>query len=365
VPPPLSRLLTAAVQDRRDLVLGDLPAGAVRWAVEAGLGPWLRRCAGADPAAAGSPLWPLVQGADLTARVIVGEQLDALEEILRAAHGRAPPLALLKGAALAGRAYPEPHLRLMGDLDLLAEPGSLPAVESLLAGLGYIPRSDLPPAFYAGHHHLPPLFHPGRRVWVEVHRGLVPPGGPLGAEAAFAAETVAAERRPWTFRGHPVARLSDELEVVYLAAHWASDLRPARAMTGMLDVARLLVHGPGLRWDRILAWLDRSPGAAGALYLLLTYLDRRGLAPAPGALAEVRSRQRGLGRVNLAVLHAVVDWHVVRGPSPGLPSTRTADAVWPALLGRGRPAGNLGRALWALLPFRARLARTVRRRTSG
>jgi len=77
----LTRLLTAASHDREDLRLEDFRPEQIRWAVETGLGPWLRLCTRGVPRAATSPLWPLVQGADLTARVIMGEQIDALRRV--------------------------------------------------------------------------------------------------------------------------------------------------------------------------------------------------------------------------------------------------------------------------------------------
>ena len=62
-------LLRAAADDRTDLVLGQFRPAQIRWAVDSGLGPLLRRATAGDPEARKSPLWPLVESADLTARV--------------------------------------------------------------------------------------------------------------------------------------------------------------------------------------------------------------------------------------------------------------------------------------------------------
>lgn len=307
-----------------------------------------------------------MQGADLTARVIVGAQLDALEEILQACEDHAPPLTLLKGIAICDQYYPEPHLRLMGDLDILTDHASVPAVESRLLRLGYVHRSDTPPEFYETHHHMTPLFHPGRRVWVEVHRGLVPSNGPIGSDGVFSLENVNAELRPSAFRGRRVNRLSNDLQAVYLASHWAPGFGRVGGMVGMIDVSRLLASAPVLRWDRILAWLDGSPGAATCLYLLLSYLSRHRLADiSPEVLRALSSRQQALGAVNLKILHAVIDRYLVDGRRFGfLMSGRNFDIIRAGFLAPRRPSQNLYRVLWNLLPSRIWLTQTMMGRSA-
>jgi hypothetical protein len=327
--------------------------------VTSGLGPWLRRCTAEDPSAAGSPLWPLVQSADLTARLLVAEQLDAMEEIVDVAEPHALPLTLLKGISLCEQIYPEPHLRTMGDIDILADETAIPALQALLVELGYRPQSDYPAEFYATHHHIMPMFHPRRRVWVEVHRGLFPPGSPAGSDRVFSRELVAAELRPASFRGHRVNRLSDELQLVYLASHWAFGFKRERSMVGMLDVIRL-IDRTAPRWTRILSWLE-SAFASTYVYLLLDYLARRGLVDLePNVLEGLRRRQRSLGRANLAALHAVIDRHVVEGrPFDRIVSERSFGIIWAQLLSPGRPSRNALRLGWSLLPSRDWWARTL------
>jgi hypothetical protein len=205
------------------------------------------------------------------------------------------------------------------------------------------------------------MYHPGRRVWVELHWALVPPWSPAGADGVFRVDTVRAERGAATFRGRAVNRLSDDLQLVYLANHWAFGLRRVGGVVAMLDVLRLLRHAPALRWERIVAWLDDSPVAATCLYLLLTYFRRHRLAAVdPAVLRAVAARQRAFGTANLAILHAIVDRYVVGGrPLGRLMSQRNFDIVWTTLLSPGRPSQNLGRALWTLMPSRAWLARTL------
>ncbi len=358
-PRSLTRLLEAARHDRANLTFSDFPAEQVRWAVTTGLGPWFRRCTVDDPGAAASPLWPLVHGADLTARVIVAEQLDALEEIVDIAKRHVPSLTLLKGISLCEQYYPEPHLRTMGDIDILVDEAALSTMRSRLVDLGYRPESHYPPGFYETHHHTTPMFHPRRRVWVEIHRGLFPPGSRVGADEVFSLERVNAELQPSLFRGRHVNRLSDELQLVYLASHWAFGFKRERGMVGILDVIRLLEKAT-LRWERILAWLEGS-FASTYVYVLLTYLARRGLADLePEALPGLFRRQRSFGRTNLRVLHTVIDRYVVDGRKFGrVVSERNFGIIWQALLSPGRPSRNMLELGWNLLPSRAWLARAL------
>ena len=143
-PRSLAPLLVAARHDRPDLRLADFSTEQIRWAVAAGLGPWLRRCTAEDPRAAESPAWPFVQSADLTARFLADEKLDAMEEIVGHVERHVPPLTLLKGISLCEQHYPEPHLRTMGDIDILVDEGSILELESRLIGLGYRPQSAYP-----------------------------------------------------------------------------------------------------------------------------------------------------------------------------------------------------------------------------
>jgi hypothetical protein len=302
----------------------------------------------------------LVHGADLTSRVIAAEQLDATEEILDACAGHAPPLTLLKGISVCEQYYPEPHLRVMGDIDLLVDADALPDVHARLLGLGYRDESSYPAEFYVGHHHLQPLFHPRRRVWVELHWTLFPPAGRLGSDRAFTLERVLAERQPSTFRGRPVHRLSDELQLVYLAAHWAYGLRLERGLVGMLDVIRLLHAGTRPRWERIFEWIAASR-AANHVYLLLTYLARRRLVDLDAqTLGQLFRRQRAFGRATLRAAHAVIDRYVVGGREFGsLMTERNFGIVWDTLLAPGPPSRNVLAMVRGLLPSRAWLARAV------
>jgi hypothetical protein len=64
-----------------------------------------------------------------------------LERVLKALTGAGIPVVLLKGAALARSIYPDPALRLMGDLDLWIPRDRLEGAREALQTLGYTARS--------------------------------------------------------------------------------------------------------------------------------------------------------------------------------------------------------------------------------
>lgn len=358
----MTRLLKAASRDGTDLALEDFSADQIRWATETGLGPLLQRAIGHDVKARASTLWPLVQGADLTARVINGQQLDAMDEIIRACDGHAPPLTLLKGISVCSQHYPEPHLRVMRDIDVLVDREAIPTVESRLLRLGYLPRSEYPRAFYETHHHTTPFFHPRTRVWVEVHRGLFPSGSGLGADRVFALENIRAELRPSEFHGRRVNRLSDELQLVYLASHWAFGLTRVGGVVGVLDAVYLLTNVRALHWERVLGWLDGAVASA-YVYLLLTYLARHRLVDVPAdVLSALWSRQRSFGHANLKALQVIIDRYVTGGREFGvLMSARNFEIIRETLLSPGWPTRNALRLVWNLLPSRVGLRELWRR----
>lgn len=352
----LTPLLRAAWQDRTDLSLEDFHDELIRWALESGLGPLLRRSTAADPAVRRSPLWALVEGADLTARVNAEEQLSALAEIIVACEGRTPTLTLLKGMSICTQHYPEPHLRPMRDIDILVDQSAVPIVEALLRELGYYQPAAYPPEWLAGSHHIAPLFHPGKAIWVEVHRALFPADSEVSSDRVFGPGSLRSELSSSECQGRPVNRLSDELQFVYIATHWALKFQRVGGMIAMLDLIYLLRNASALRWERIFDWLNGSVAAA-YVYLLISYLDRHKLIDIePGVLRGLSTRQRAFGRTNLAILHALLDHYVIDGREFGwLVNARNVDRVWKSLLLSGPPSRNVLFALWNLLPYRSTL----------
>lgn len=333
----LMMVLRAGCLGRRDLLMAALPERAVRWAVETGLGPLLARATAHDPDAAASPLWPLVEGATLTARLLTTQLLGAMTDILDAGQAAAAPPVLLKGISLCDQHYPEPHLRPMRDIDFLVEEDALPSAEATLRRLGYRQWLTHPAAFYERHHHSSPFVHPDTGVWVEVHRALFASRDTLGSHPAFRLENVGTQLRWSRFQGRPVRRLSDELQIVHLACHWARGLRVVGGMVAMADLALVLKNNPTIDWELILRWTGTDP-ASRDLCLLLTYLDaHRMIELAPGIARRLSGTPTSPGHLTVRIARSLLDRYVVGGHDFGLlMSERNFNRLWKVLvLGAG------------------------------
>ena len=348
--PRLADLLRAAAHGARDLRLGNFDDRAVRWAVATGLGPLLYHVTRDDDRREASPLWSRVHSAYLTARLVGTGQHDAIAEIIDGCAERGCTLTLLKGSAIA-RLYPEPGLRPMRDVDLLAPEPDVPLVESVLTALGYRQWSEASPDFYESHHHTMPFFDARRDVWIEVHHRLASPRHGRAVEEVLGPEHVAANLEPMDFRGRRATRLTHDMELIYIATHWGSRFQTVGGAIPLLDVTYLVKSGL-LRWDRVLAWLERAPATAAHLYALLTYLAARRLTTvAPDVLDALARRQQSFGAASLRIVHALIDRFLLDGAAPGrLVSEARLRIIWNTLVQPGPQAGKLAALPWRLLP---------------
>lgn len=96
--------------------------------------------------------------------------LNAFTDVLRALNTAGIEPVILKGmASLVCHLYPDPAMRISGDIDLLVDEGEGPVAAHLLASLGF--KHSVVEGFdYQDFHHLPPQRHPDTGVVVELHR---------------------------------------------------------------------------------------------------------------------------------------------------------------------------------------------------
>jgi hypothetical protein len=357
--PTLINLLRFAAHGGPRLSLSSFDNREIAWAIETGLGPLLYSATRDDTESVGSPLWEKVRSADLTARIWNRIQLQALGEILDQCAERIPMVTLLKGASVCTQFYPESHFRLMRDLDILVPEQDVPALESLLYEQGYHQRSDQSPLHYRNHHHTMPFFHTQKGVWVEVHHKLFPPGRRMGRLAVFQSPHLDAHRQASDFLGRKILRLHSELQIIYIACHWAMKLHFSGGLTALLDTVYLLNRtGDSLRWDLILAWVKDSV-AASCLYLLLSYLQRWQCVRLPSrVLPDLFRLQSSFGKFNLRVAHFLITRYLVEGNrAHGRLRSRNLDILWKTLLqSRGAFYNLLLLPRNLLLPFPVRKA---------
>jgi Uncharacterised nucleotidyltransferase len=315
--PEILGLLRSISEDRALPTLSPLKDREVKWIIEAGLGPLVWFAMQNDPKIADWPSYQDLRAASLTTRLINHIQLETLKKILIKSEGWFPPITLLKGSSTASEFYPEPHLRIMRDLDLLVAPEDQPKLEMILLEMGFQQRSTNSPEFYVWHHHSMPFFHKEKGVWVEVHRGLFPPSHKLGQLPVFRNKNIRAELRRSRLEEIPVMRLSPELQIVYTASHWALELKREGGLFALLDIIYLLKRNSHhLRWDTIMNWVQDSL-AATHLYLVLSYLDKNNIVELDKTiLTDLFFRQKSFGPVNLKIAHSLITRYVVAGKIP-------------------------------------------------
>jgi Uncharacterised nucleotidyltransferase len=305
----------------------------LRYVREAGLAPLLYRAVANSIGRLPTDMRDALLSADLTAQVRHGNLADTANDVIDVCGDMKVPVTLLKGISISEQLYPLPHLRPMGDIDILVPEDAGETVESALRRRGYVPllNHKLDEESY----HLVPLLHPEWGVWVEVHTGLFPERASLRRNLLFSPSHLAAESVVSMFHGRQVIRLSRELQLVYVASSWIRDLSTDEShpsfVPPLLDAIYLLkASRQELDWERLLSCLDNEMAIA-SLYLMLAYLCKHGLAQAAHpVLPRLASRQNVVGGLEEKMIHAMVD-HYLLG---GRPFTRLfhSSRIWATLL---------------------------------
>jgi len=232
-------------------------------------------------------------------------------------------LVLVKGLDVARR-YPEPGLRMFGDVDLLTDDAA--AAQGALLAAGFREVGD--PSLYEDIHHLRPLQWPDLPLVVELHSrpkwvdGIAPP--PATAELLAAALP----------GPHGLEILPPAHHALLLAAHsWAHE--PLRRLRDIVDVA---VVAEAAGWDDVAAlarvWrVERLWRATVAAADAVLYGGRRPLALRLWAQNLETARER-----------TVLENHLQRWFSDFwiMPAHRAAARVPSTLAGELFPEGDEG-----------------------
>jgi hypothetical protein len=343
VPPGVLPLLRALTTGRGGNACTGLAPSTIESLVERGLGPVLAHVAQNVGGSQHLRLAHRIHAADLTARALTADKYSALSDVLSAARDVDCQVVLLKGAATALRYYPAPHLRAMGDLDLLVASDRQCALEGRLRALGFRQRSQHPAESFVGRHHSMPFRHPEREVWIDVHTQVSPRQYPLARDDRFSWAAVASQLSPIAVGGQTTYTMNHELQLVYTSARWAERFDGERGVHPVLDAALLLHrHSDVLDWDRMVAAV-RGSWAATALRLMLSYVAATDLAPVPPeALRRFAAVDRHANQIAVALLHRMITTYMVEGqPFGPAPTAYHVQLVWRTLLRPMSPTANL------------------------
>ncbi len=341
--PTLLPVLRAIAAEHTPLAAGQLDEDQVELAVTFGLGSLLRTAAGGDLSVFPSRSRPLIVGSELEAESSRAEMESALCQILDESQAHVGLITLLKGISVS-EYYPVPHMRWMGDLDLLVDVHELADFERVLRSLGYRPhQSDIPDDFYRDHHHSRPYVHPDSGVRVEAHTSLLPPRFGIGRSSALGNDNVEVQRTVSTFAGREVLRFNKELQLLYIAAHWLYDLNVSLglAATGLIDTLYILRdrrHQPD--WKLVCSWLVNRE-VATPLFVLFGYLRRYGLIEPDGRFTSMLSRApKSVGPLGVRAMYQIVDTCLDGGFEGRLATPENAAIVWRTLASPTPPLRN-------------------------
>lgn len=102
---------------------------------------------------------------------------QAIEAVRRLNAIGVEPILLKGSASLFVKTFDDPGSRVMVDLDILVPRESAEECWNALRTLGYLPIEDNPYFYvdYQGsHHHLRPLYRPGKQGTIEIHKDVLP-----------------------------------------------------------------------------------------------------------------------------------------------------------------------------------------------
>ena len=205
---------------------------------------------------------------------------------------------LLKGAALLVEGiYPQPSMRILGDIDILIPKDRSAEACAALQAVGFDTKWSAvsPPT----HHHLPMLLDPATGTGVELHTDVIS----RSADAVIATDWFCEMVRPVVFRGQRV-RLPEPTRnaghIIFHSEifHGLYTLNKVQ-LRHVIDLALLRArHEQAIDWDE----LDRRFSAADAGEVLATYLHLAGEllgqaaprlshAPRKDAMTELRATE--------------------------------------------------------------------------
>lgn len=285
----------------------------VEWIILSGLGPlacYLIRSGGVEE----DQIPEAIRGAELTGRLQTRNLTDALASTLDVlADAGIAPVAM-KGITFAHGYYPQPHLRIMKDVDLLVSTDRREPAEAALLAAGFVRGDGMTFERYLPHHHAAPLYHAEKQLWVEIHSALLPPAARASAEAPFNYTSLAEISRPGPVGPGFSSRLSPEVELMLLATAWCRDLGDDFGEPGLqrrlFDAVFLLREEPELDWEKIQAWSNDTL-VGKCCGVLLSYLARHTALPASALQTLGRMENQFQGRRVTGLTHNLLDRYLL------------------------------------------------------
>jgi hypothetical protein len=271
--PPEARLLFLALRPEagaRAAALADLLASRLDWRLVGHLAErekllpilWnnLRDHASAIPATIREALHR--QSAVTEFRMVMTEA--ALQRVIETLDAEGIRVMLLKGAAVATTVYPSFAQRPMGDFDVLVDPAEARRAWEVLREEGWGLEVEGGDEFYEHLHHLPGLLDPGGlKLVLEIHRSMLPWGGPFPLDESELWRDARAIRVGATTAWVP----SDAHQLLHLSTHLAWSHMFGGIGRTVRDVAALDA-ARAIDWEAFAELANRTRAGTSAYWTL-------------------------------------------------------------------------------------------------
>lgn len=332
---PMLAALKIATSNKANIQLDSLNNETLNMLLDCGFGPIVFNHLKNTPQFSKSPYYSALFSADLTAQILIGNYIDAIEELFTFNPELSKQTTLLKGISMCMQYYPKAHMRIMGDIDLLTSKATQPIIEHALLELGYHPKSKNPAAFYESHHHSMPLFHPQKKTWIEIHTGLFSEPASVVNDSLFTFDNIQQQTAELNFKGKPTNSMNKEMQLIYICSHWAVEPNWIKSMIQFFDMLLIINNSKSeLNWKKILK-LTANSSATAHLYLILSIFKDNQLISIPSNIIEQLSKnQKVINRLNLWVLHKIIHLYIFQGKIYSKPlAVNNIDILWQTLLG--------------------------------
>jgi hypothetical protein len=193
------------------------------------------------------------------------------------------PAIVVKGAAL-GAFYPDPVLRLYGDIDIMVKRDHLDAAEQALNAVGY--RCFASKGWWLQRfHHLPPMVNDAGGLLVELHWRL----DYEVEKGRLPSEDLWARAVGWTVRDQQALKLDDVDAALYLCRHAVVQHRVRGALRSLCDLVQLTRGWGKAEWVT-LSQRSQNYGLTRPVYLMLVLGEELlGLAVPEAMLSALRA----------------------------------------------------------------------------
>lgn len=219
-----------------------------------------------------------------------------LGKALTALQAEGIPAIVLKGAALAEAVYQDIGLRPMVDLDIMVHEGHIDRADSVVRGLGFLPREspDQQKKMRETHRHYPALVSPDQMVPIEIHRHIVESDSPFHFELAG----FWTRARGAAIAGTQALVLAPEDQLTHLCLNCFLDrkYRSSGALGQLCDISETILHNwDTVDWD-LFNYEAHQHNLAGPIYCtLFTVKELTGTAPPGNVLKDLEPESFSVG----------------------------------------------------------------------